>query len=188
MFKNTRQLITLAAICAFALIFVPDASAQQQYGIGIRPAPPPSATDCRPATAVDSAEKSLPFIQIGNAGRFRSISAPCIRFDFWPLFGTSAGGPGSNVGLDLIVYTQTGEALESGVVNFLAANTTLAVNLYDSFGVLRGRADLLAANTGCSILYARIVVDGEQIVPRPPAFYERFQRYVEAIGAANLCI
>lgn len=183
------HLIALAIVSFFALLFVPDANAQQQYGIGIRSKPPAVANDCRALPAADeSAEKSLPFIQIGNAGRFQAQSARCIGFDFWPVIGVDAGGPGSNVGLDLIVYTKTGEALESGVVDFRAANQALEVTLYDAFGVDRGRAYLLATNTGCSILYARIVVDGEQIAPRVPGFYEPFRRYVEALGAAEVCI
>lgn len=187
--QTTWHLIAVAIVSVFALLFVPDVHAQQQYGIGVQHnRPPPAVNDCRALPVVESSEKSLPFIQIGNAGRFQAHSASCIRFDFWPVIGADAGGPGSSVGLDLIVYTQTGEALESGVVNFLAANQRLDVPLYDTFGLLRGTASLLAANTGCSILYARIVVDGEQIVPRAPAYYEQFKRYVEALGAADVCI
>ena len=164
------------APCAFAPAF-----AQQQYGIGIRPAPPPEIPiDCRYIGKIELSEpesKIRPALTWGHVGRFAAVTAPCIRLDYWVV---TAGQ------LQITLHTQTGEALEANI-NVGPSAVYATGQLFDTFGVQRGLILIRSLDGGCSRLYVNAYADGARVIPVPgPADLELFVRYVSVPN--NPCV
>lgn len=174
----------MRAIIAFLFLAAASpAIAQQQYtGPNGFTKPPPIVPqiDCRddgPALTVPESESKIrPTLTWGHVGRFASVTAPCIRVDYWVL---------STGRLQIVFYDETGEAFDANIS--VGPSAVYATgSLVDTFGNVRGNIFIQSVDGGCSRLYVRAVVDNIVVIPRSPADLELFVRYVSAPN--NPCV
>lgn len=202
---NTRQLFAIAIVCAFALLFVPDANAQQQYGIGVDAAQialvnvacyatgeaGKAAASPRFYPPLVTTPKSLsktvraPDLQPAYNGVYVSLSSAADYLDYMQ----PESGPGLtsvNLRFDRGNWTTTGFEMPQGLDQII-------VPLYDNESRQVGLLKLCSptfsqtGSTLCTNLHIRAVVNHQVVIPPPGFDLQRVEDLNAASGSGITC-